>query len=183
MTKRRQTRTRVALVLAVAVGSLAVALERARGQKGALPTPIDVAVAQTERAVRAFDALAFQDPKRAHLALGFKVSDGRLELDGRPAQVRSGKMPYQPVAPADGVGARVIYRGGQDVLGLYALEDPRNARSCEAGLEQGKAISPIKSGAIELLLPDDGRITSLDLLLPTGEQQTFDVTDAIAKRR
>jgi hypothetical protein len=127
----------------------------------------------------AFDPSYFKEPQRKHLAVFFDVREGELAPSKRAAQVRPGRMPHRSETAGNVI---VVYRGvdGKE-LGRYAVEDPALARSCDFDRSRTGAVKPIPKGTVEILLPYDPRIGTVEISRVGGKPRSFDIRPQIAE--
>lgn len=136
---------------------------------------------EVEASTPAFNPAYFKDKERRHLAVAFEIVEGKLKLDFRPAQLRPGNMPYRTAAMGE---VLVLYRdaAGKE-LGRYAIENPVLARSCDAGGRKPFGETKRLDGArVEILLPDEPAIHSVEIGLVNEEGRSFDVSERVKNR-
>jgi hypothetical protein len=119
-------------------------------------------VTRAQKATPPFSPIYYKDLEQTHVAIQLEVADGRLRLAARPADRRPGKMPYHPSTAGS---VLVVYKDAEGKeLGRYWSQDPMLARTCDAERGRERGLKPLPDGTvIELLLPDDPRIRSLEI--------------------
>lgn len=121
-----------------------------------------------------FDPAYFKSTENRHMAVFFKISDGKLQPASTPPQTRPGSMPYRS---ADAGNVLVIYRdsNGKE-LGRHAVEDPLLARSCDFDDNKTGRLNPLpENTSIEILLPDLPAITHIEIGRIDGKRKTFEI--------
>ncbi|NIP23807.1 MAG: hypothetical protein GWN67_01280 [Phycisphaerae bacterium] len=128
---------------------------------------------KVEKNTPPFDPAYFRQADRKHLAIFFEVKDGRLVLSDRPAQVRPARMPYRSPTTGDVV---VVYRdAGGKQIGRYAISDPVVARSCDVDKGRKGAVARLQKGTVEILVPYDPEISTVEIAPKEGKFTSFKV--------
>ena len=130
-----------------------------------------------EKNTPAFNPAYIKDKDSRHMAVFFDIVDGRLKPSPRPAEIRPAKMPYRSKTAGS---ALIIYKGADGKeLGRYATEDPIIVRSCD--FDEGKLgeLKTIDKGTVEILLPYDPLITSVDIERIGSKPKTYDLSRQI----
>ncbi|MCJ7662842.1 MAG: hypothetical protein MUO24_01225 [Desulfobacterales bacterium] len=132
-----------------------------------------------EKNTASFNAAYFKDKERRHMAVFFDIVDGVLTPSSRPAEVRPGRMPHRSKTAGNVI---IVYKGqdGKE-LGRYAIEDPILVRSCD--FDKGKVgeLKPINKGMVEILLPYNLMITTVEIERADGKRKAFDFSTQIEK--
>lgn len=132
---------------------------------------------KVEKNTPPFDPAYFKQADRKHLAIFFDIKDGRLVLSDRPAQVRPARMPYR--SPTAG-NVDVVYRdAGGKQIGRYAIYDPVVARSCDVDEGRKGAIKRLQKGTVEILVPYDPKISTVEIAPKGGKFTSFEVSARI----
>lgn len=125
-----------------------------------------------------FNPSYYRDATRRHLAISFDIADGVLTASDSPAQVRPGRLPYH--SPTAG-NVLVVFKDAKGKeLGRYAIEDPALARSCDFDQSRVGDVKPIKRGKVEILLPFNLSIESVQIGRIGKAGKEFSVRDQIA---
>lgn len=70
----------------------------------------------------------------------------------------------------------VIYRNGKGKeIGRYATEDPLLIRSCDLDDPRGGVVRLLKRGTVEVLLPFDRAISSLEIGRAEGRMRRYEI--------
>jgi len=132
---------------------------------------------KVETKTPAFNPEYFKDKNRQHIAVFFDIVNKKLQISSQPVQVRPGKMPYRPKA---GGAVTVVYKDSEGKeLGRYSTADPMLARSCDLEAGKGKHEKLIEKGAIEILLPYDTRIATLEITGADKKPRSFPISQKI----
>jgi hypothetical protein len=134
-------------------------------------------VREAEEKVRPYSPATVREAARRHVVLTFRVGPDSLVPIPDSTFVRQGNMPYRGKAAGD---LRVVFRdaGGRE-LGSYALEDPRNVRSCDTDTGAAAGTTRVRAGRIEILVPADTTIAVIQFIETSGKRQVVDVGRAI----
>jgi len=143
---------------------------------GNLPdTPDAPVIPDTGRyKIRPFNPGYFKDENQRHLAIHFRIEDGKLAINQekeKDGKLRSGNLPYSP-----GGDTVVVYKDSNGTeIGRYSIEDPSKSRSCD--LIDGKRLGvfPLEKGDVELLLPPNPEIAVINIIYADKESQKIDV--------
>ncbi len=126
-------------------------------------------IRQAEQTIRPFTPDALHDSTQQHFAVAFRIVADSLEFLPDSVTVRPGRMPYRPSGAGD-FTVTAFDSTGTKVVG-YTMEDPRIVRSCDfpsGGQAETKLLS---SGRVELLVPADPAIRSLEVSSGTRVQR------------
>lgn len=127
---------------------------------------------KAERNTPPFTPAYFKQKERRHMAVFFDIVDGTLTPSRRTAEIRPGRMPYRSATTGN---VLVIYKAADGKeLGRYAIEDPVLARSCDFDSGKTGELKPIERGTIEILLPYNPAITTVEIGRIEGKLREFD---------
>jgi hypothetical protein len=124
-----------------------------------------------------FNPTYLQDKERQHMAVFFDIVDGELKPSSKPAELRPAKIPYRSKTAGS---VFIIYKGADGKeLGRYATEDPILVRSCD--FDKGKLgeLKAIEKGTVEILLPYNPLIKTVDIRRINGKPRTYDFSRQI----
>jgi hypothetical protein len=125
-----------------------------------------------------FDAAYRRRVPLRHIVVFFEVVKESLYVSPDSAiQVRPGRLSYRTATAGDFL---VIYKDIQDVeLGRYAREDPRYIRSYDIETNRRRGLYAIQEGTIEILLPYDTRIHTIEVGRKGEASVSYNIKDKI----
>ncbi len=126
--------------------------------------------------IRPFNPGYFKDENQRHLAIHFRIEDGKLAINKeKDGESHSGNLPYSP-----GGDTVVVYKDSNGTeIGRYSIEDPSKSRSCDLIDDKRLGVFPLEKGDVELLLPTNPDIASIDIIYADKDPQTIYVHEIV----
>lgn len=129
---------------------------------------------RAEKNTAPFSMDYFNKPGNSYLVMTLQVDDGKLVVnENTRVQEVKGKMPY----PSGNLNVKLIDQKGE-VVNQYQMQDPLILRSCE---DEKSELKPIQKGNVQIMLPRNGNVASIELSRGKETIQRVNVKDVIER--
>ena len=127
---------------------------------------------RAEKNTPPFNPEYFKEKEKKHIAVFLEIFQDTLTPSSRSAEIRPGNLPFRSKSMGP---VTIIYKGanGQEI-GRYAIEDPLIIRSSDI-----KDTKPIRRSTIEILLPLNLTIRTIEIGSVEGLLREFDISKQI----